>query len=433
VEHAETTRYRMLETIRQYARERLIGSGTMQVIRDRHLAYFLDLSLSAEPGLRGQEMISWLRRLDAERENLLSAIDWGSEADAERAVRMTLALVQYWRARAGGPESVELLTRAADLSRHLPAPAPGDQRDREILVSLTLSAAAFAQAMWGSAPAAIEFADDALARARATGDARALAEAYTAATVQAVFSGRMDEGRAAFREALKRQGEGGDPVMIISLQGMSAMEAAMGGDAANVEVNVAEIMETARRSGNPQALAFAALNAGRSLGYVGRLDEARPWFSEALGRYEEMGDRRMMLVARSDLAHVLRANGALEEAEERYRETLRGWHHLGHRGAIAHQLESLGSVAQSRAHPLRAARLLGAAEVLREQSGSVMLAFERAAYEPMAAEVRAALGEVGFAAAWADGRAMGLDAAVELALAELGPSERPGKPASADP
>jgi predicted ATPase/class 3 adenylate cyclase len=432
VEHAETTRYRMLETIRQYARERLIGSGTMQVIRDRHLACFLDLALSAEPGLRGQEMISWLRRLDAERENLLSAIDWGSEADAERAVRMTLALVQYWRARAGGPESVELLTRAADLARGLPR-ASGDTTDREVLVSLTLSAAAFAQAMWGSAPAAIEFADDALARARATGDARALAEAYTAATVHAVFSGRMEDGRAAFQEALKRQGEGGDPVMIISLQGMSAMEAAMGGDAANVEASVAEIMETARRSGNPQALAFAALNAGRSLGYVGRLDEARPWFSEALERYEEMGDRRMMLVARSDLAHVLRANGALEEAEDRYRETLRGWHHLGHRGAIAHQLESLGSVSQSRAEPLRAARLLGAAEVLREQSGSVMLDFERAAYEPMVAGVRAALGEVAFAAAWADGRAMGLDAAVELALAELGPSERPGKPASADP
>ncbi len=420
VEHAEATRYRMLETIRQYARERLIGSGEMGAIRDRHLAYFLHLALDAEPALGGQEMIPWLRRLDTERENLLSAIDWGSEADPERAVRITLALVQYWRARAGGPESVELLTRAADLARQLPPPASGDVRDREVLVSRILSHAAFAQTMWGSALAAGALTDDALARAQATGDARALAEAYTAVTVNAAFTGRMEEGRASYQEALKRQGEGGDPVMLISLQGMSAQEAAMQGDTAKAEAIVTDSIETARRSGSPQALAMATLNAGRALGYARRLDDARPWFAEATTRFEELGDRRMMLVTRSDLAHALRASGARDEAAMRYRETLREWHHLGHRGAIAHQIESLSALAKAGGNLHHAARLLSAAETLREQSGSAMLDHERAAYEPMVAELREGLGDEPFAAAWADGRALDLDGAVALALAGAG-------------
>jgi predicted ATPase/class 3 adenylate cyclase len=414
VEHAESTRYRMLETIRQYARERLIGTGEMQAIRDRHLAYFLDLASTAEAALDGPEMIDWLRRLDAERENMLSAIDWGSEADPERAIRMTLALVQFWRARAGGPESVELMTRAAELARHLPPPTPGDAGDREVLVSLTLSAAAIAQAMWGSALAASGLADE--ARARAAGDARALAVAYTAATVHAIYSGRIDEARETSREALKRQQEDSDPVMRVTLLGGSVMDAVMRGDEATTLAVVDEIIETARRSGNPMALAFAALNAGRGLGHTGHLDEARTWFSEALARFDEIGDRRMMLVARSDLAHVLRANGALDEAEERYRETLREWHHLGHRGAIAHQLESMAFLAQARAEPLLAARMLGAAEALREQADSVMLDFERASYEPMVASVRAALDDADFEAAWADGRSLNADDAVALAL-----------------
>jgi hypothetical protein len=136
----------------------------------------------------------------------------------------------------------------------------------------------------------------------------------------------------------------------------------------------------------------------------------------------------MMLVARSDLAHVLRANGALDEAEERYRETLREWHHLGHRGAIAHQLESMAFLAQARAEPLLAARMLGAAEALREQAGSVMLDFERASYEPMVASVRAALDDAAFEAAWAVGRSLNADDAVALALG------RPGEAAaSTDP
>ena len=99
-------------------------------------------------------------------------------------------------------------------------------------------------------------------------------------------------------------------------------------------------------------------------------------------------------------------------------KTLRGWQHLGQRGAIAHQLESLAFVALERRQSSRAARLLGAAEALREASGAVHMAMERSEYEQIVISLRAQLPAPELAAAWAAGRAMAMDEAVDYALGQ---------------
>jgi tetratricopeptide (TPR) repeat protein len=158
------------------------------------------------------------------------------------------------------------------------------------------------------------------------------------------------------------------------------------------------------------------LNRGRIAGWVGRLDEARPLFARAEELYREIGDRRFELVARSDHAHALRRGGALDEAEASFRETIRAWQHLGSRGAIANQLESFGFLAIARDDPQRAARLLAAAESLRERVGAAMLGPERVEYNRSLEQLRNAIDPAVLAAEWTAGRLMSMEEAITFAV-----------------
>ena len=134
--------------------------------------------------------------------------------------------------------------------------------------------------------------------------------------------------------------------------------------------------------------------------------------------FAELGDATQITGARSDLAHALRRAGDVDEAAALYAQTLRAWQHTGARGAVAHQLESLASLALTRRQPARAAQLLGAAESLRAASGATHMGLEREEYAQLVAELRAQLTAPEVEAAWAVGSALEMDEAVEYALGE---------------
>ncbi len=102
------------------------------------------------------------------------------------------------------------------------------------------------------------------------------------------------------------------------------------------------------------------------LGRQGQTDAAVAAFGVAIQRFSELGDERFVLACRSDLAHALRKGGRLEEALALYHETIDGWIHLGHKGAVANQLENIAYALTERGDPDRAVRLLGAADTIRE-------------------------------------------------------------------
>jgi hypothetical protein len=106
----------------------------------------------------------------------------------------------------------------------------------------------------------------------------------------------------------------------------------------------------------------------------------------------------------------------LDEAAATYRETIAEWQHLGNRGAVAHQLESMAFLAGAREDAERAVRLLGAADELRQLANAVMLSGEREEYDRAIEAFRTRLAPDAFAAAWWDGTAMSLEMAVALAL-----------------
>ena len=414
---SEETRYHMLETIRQYARDRLVDMGDAESLRAGHLGYYLDLALQAERPLMGPEMMFWLRRLDSETNELRAALDWGLLADPERAIRLTIALIPFWRARAFGSEAVDAVIRAVAVAERLP-PAPAEAaRDRTILIARLLAAAAMAESVWGSGGRAPGYAKRAVALAAETDDLETKADALSSQAMAAAFSGHVEDAIQLQDSVVELAERRGDAWMVTMVEASAALSALAVRDLATAERHQARATEAAARSGNPSAIAFATLNRGRILSWAGRLDEARPWFAEAEQAYQEIGDPRFVLVARSDFGHALRRGGELDEAEALTRETIRDWQHFGSRGAIANQLESFSFMALARGDSLRVARLLGAAESLREAASTVMLGPEQVEYDRHLEQLRRTLDPADLEREWAAGRSMSMDDAIDFAAA----------------
>ena len=132
------------------------------------------------------------------------------------------------------------------------------------------------------------------------------------------------------------------------------------------------------------------------------------------------GDRRRPVTysAHSELAHALRRSGDTEAADAEYRKTIRGWQRTGNRGAVANQLESLAFTAIASGDASRAARLLGAAEALREAAADAMTPDERVEYDAEVDRLRAHLDARALDETWTDGRNLTEADVVAFAVAD---------------
>ena len=419
VDHAGATRYRMLETIRQYAADRLAESGEARDLRDRHLSTYLQLTVAAEAGLAGPEMTTWLLRLDTEIDNLRAALDWAFEAHPEAGLEMCVALIRYWRSRSMGSEGLDRTGQAIDHVRALAVPdGEATAQARAVLLARGLAGAAFLK-LTGGRPDAAAVAEEAIGAARAAGDPAALIDAVTTlVNVRAlVTDGRdVDAWRTMLLEALTLGETLGDGTRVARLQAILALiEAPL--DPPSADAWLERAGEAAAKSGNPLEIASISHIRGRIASRTGRLVDAQRWFAKSQAQFHAIGDRRFELSARSELAHALRRSGAIDAAEAEYRETIHGWQHSGNRGAIANQLEAIAFLAVARGSGERAARLLGAAEALREVAGSPMTAQERREHDGELLRLRAQLEAAALDEHWAEGRAMSSEEAVALARA----------------
>jgi predicted ATPase len=416
-DHAGSTRYRMLETIRQYAADQLSTSGETVPLRDRHLRFFRGLALDAERGLDSEESPAWLRRLDAEIDNVRSALDWAFGTRPEAGLETCVSLIRYWQARTMGSEGHDRIIQAVDLVRALPEPDSAPARlVRLSRLARALSGAAVLASM-GGRPATLPLGEEALAAARASADPVAVADALNV-WMSLFANAPADSGvdwHPAADEAVNIATDLGDWGRLARIELSVAMVEARF-DPAAAERRLERATEAARRSGNPFEIAYLAQARGRVASMAGRLAEAQGWFRESQAQFHAIGDRRFELSAQSELGHALRRDGRIEEAEAEYRHSIQGWQRSGNRGAVAHQLESFALLALARGEGLRAARLFGAAEALREVADAQMTPLEREEYNAEVGRLRAALDKGALNAGWAAGRQMTADEAVALAL-----------------
>lgn len=411
-------RYFMLETIRQYAREKLFDAKEASAARDRHFAYFDALAENIWSIFQMKNLIAWRRRAEDETENLRAAIEWGQENFVEQALRLAanFCLLTGWI----GSRQDEGLTScriAIDRVKSLPPVTGTANTERQRLLARALFAQGMVGLSNGNMLIVLQDLREAIDIARLAGDKRVLGyslEMYFTATMFLSAPGGVeaaDEGYRIFREEV-------DDLWGLSMAYQNQGRiATMRGDQEQKEKYFAEFRELIREAPLSFQAGLFYLGAGMSEVFQGNDKAAKTYFEEGVHVFKHIQNWSFQLVLTSELGHIARRTGDISDAKRIYRETLRDWQNLGNRGAIANQLECFAFLAMAEEEPERAAKLLGAAELLREKAQSPMTDFEKAEYEHFIAQLRSMLPQHEIIVLWAEGRGMTMAQAIQQALA----------------
>lgn len=373
-EQRQTTRYRLLETVRQFAHDQLRETGEENVLRAQHLGCFLDLAERADPELHGPQQMAWLDRLEQEHGNFRTALKWSFQTgQVESALRLSIALAWFWWVRGYLREGDRWLTRGVD-----------ESEDRES-VSLPLRA-----------------------------------KVLRAARMMTLYIGDHWRTKSLAEEALALAREMGDQKSIASALGSLASVAHADGDVPRATALHEEALATLGEADLQDASPTILYNLALLLSEQGNYPRASSLLTTALAICEATGDKTRMGWMYRAQGVVALHQGYYEQAARLFRESLSLLWEVGEKLGIAEAFELLASVAAERQHApgnaQRAARLFGAAELLREEIGSPTEVPDAAEYDRRITRARDLVGEPVFAAAWAEGRTMTLEQAVEYAL-----------------
>ncbi|HEX2696271.1 MAG TPA: adenylate/guanylate cyclase domain-containing protein [Anaerolineales bacterium] len=416
-EEGSEPRYRMLETVRQYARDKLLEMGESEEARNAHLDFFFQFTEAAAPKVEWLLDLVWVTRLEAEHDNFRAALEWGLEKNIEAVLRMVWNLSNYWWLRGHEAEGRQWATMALAKADALPV-SDGETGSRltslrahayQALAMVTYSQGDNAHAMLASERAA--------ALADQLGDKRLLALALSFEIFARLFVADTKDTEEIAQKALDAARESGDQYALgISLAMVGRRLAVIDGNNQRGQKYFEEAMTILQQSGNRWGYTMTLLGSAMTEKYNGNYAEARRIFMACDPLFREMGDRHRMNMIKSELGHIDRYEGNYQKAKDAYKETIVEWKRIGHRAAIAHQLECFAGIAKVEEQGGRAARLFGAAEALREKIDIPMTAMEKIEYDREIADLKAGMEEKVFIAAWAEGRAMSVDQAVDLAL-----------------
>jgi predicted ATPase/DNA-binding winged helix-turn-helix (wHTH) protein len=358
-------RYRMLETVRQYAQDRLDEAGEADAARTRHARHFLALAEAAAPHLRGSQQVDWMARLHEEKENLVAAITWcvdeRSPADRDWALRLAAATARYW-----------------------------------IFNDIELGHRLLLAALQGEADGADEARWDIL---------------HGLATM-CMHRGRGEEGGEHARRALAiAQRLRSDHRQAMSLTAVAGCLDRSGQEAAALH-HYQQAQAFARASGNATVLSYILNNVAGIEFAQGQLESAEQGFRQSLHLSRAQGDIHGTLIVLGNLVRVLVAAGRHEDARVHAIEAealLRG---MGESVMRLELLEVVAGLASSRGEHAVAARFWGATRWRFSDAGYSRPAADQAQLDRLSARSRQALGDVAFDHAEAAGRALELGAAM---------------------
>jgi non-specific serine/threonine protein kinase len=364
-------RYRCLETVRQYGRERLVRSGDAERMWDRHLDFFFALVRRAEPQLLSPGQVAWLDRLQGEYANLRAAIEWCLETPrhAITGLEFAAALLWFWSKRGYVGEGRQWLDRALEAGS-------------------------------GASP-------------------ELRAKALNGVGHLTTFQLDCEAGRIALRESLDLAREAGDNAAVAWSLGLQALLAFLSGDVASIPALAAECQAAAIVS-EERWLQFPALECLAYKGILeGEYDRARELLEEALELGRRKGDTWIIGLALSDLAFVRVLAGHYAQAEALCAEGILLFHELEDCYGVACILVSLAGARAARGSTVPALRLWGAMQGLLHSIGSLLWpSYQELIGDRFVNPIRESLGEEAFHTALSEGRAMSLTQAVKYALAE---------------
>jgi len=433
------TRYRMLETIRQYTREKLLEAGGSEIIRQRHLVYFVKLTEQAEPELVRSNQVFWLNKLDDELDNLRMALEWALATDVEAGLQITVFSWQFWQSHDYIQEMGDWLWQF--LERH-------DTKD-----SLHVRAMAMYCACITDLTHSRSIAEQSLQLARGLSDKQA--EAFSLMVLGVVISlqGNLKEGIPLVEQSRNLYQALGDKLgqatamawlvlnnndleqtNIIVLEGLKLFREL--GHLAGIAVCLSQLahrriwgrdfsspvhlLEEAsaiyRQLGNQSGEADT-LNIHGSLAYwQSDYQQARVDYEEAIMLFEKVGSYGMASWSHANLAYTILRQGNIMQAIDMFSVAIQRFQKTNTIIGLVYAIEGSASLNVNQDQPERAARLFAWADAMRDQIGDQRPPVEQASVERDLEVIHSTLNDAEFEKLSTEGRAMTTEQAIVLAL-----------------
>ncbi len=443
------SRYRLLETMRLFALERLAEAEAEDAARQAHAKYFRRLAQDAGRHLYGPDEQAWQSRMELEEPNLQAALAWTAEHDPGLALRLAVALGPYWDSRWGDRRAVACFETLLDGTDD---GIPADLRAWGLAVAADLAAHS------GDARRGVPWGTEAVARFRQLGDDRGLAVGLVALGIACANGGGLDDADRALAEGVRIARGLGETVVVARALNFASYVAMRRGDhESTTELNCEALgrwTEIGSRRGQAATLSNLAVAAQHRV----RLDEADDLCHRALDIWQDLEDRVAVAYVRMTLGDTARLRGELAVAAALYdqartdmqvvgdrrgtasalknlatiaahrgdhelnRDLLRSAlllrHELGDAAGIAECLEAFAHASNDPNREERSVTLLAAAAGLRELTGTPAAAADATTAGELLAAGRVRLGRDSFDATYRRARRLSLDALVEYALAE---------------
>jgi predicted ATPase/DNA-binding CsgD family transcriptional regulator len=414
-EPGEEVRFRMLETLRAYALDRLERGGERHVTTEKHARFMLDLAEQAAPELLGARQTTWLAQLEREHDNLAAALRWTIDAaEIELSLRLASALWRFWWLHGHLSEGMAWMDAVVSASREIAPDGEGAAPAARLQPLLPARAAALNGAgvlahVRGEYERAASLIGESLALSRRLGLTTNMAAALHNQAALAREQGDWPRALAAYEESLALERQAGNAWGIaMSLTNLGAL-AGDQGDTARAVALLQESLTLLRDLGDARGIASALHNLAAVTRDAGDWQRAADLHAESLALWRELGDRWGVAASLHDLARATNRLGEAWRAAGLLGESLALFAELGVRQGTAACLEGLAGVAITADRPLDAVRLLGAAEALREAIGAPLPARDRQDLARVVAHARNASKGVAFRDAWRVGREFSAD------------------------
>jgi predicted ATPase len=398
-------RYRLLETLRQYATEKLEQSGESGAMRGRHRDWFLAQAERSPFDLMDPQHVAWLAD---ELDNLRAALRWSIQhQEIEVGLRLARATGAFWYQRGFYAEGRAWLAELLAL--------PGAEASPARAFALTW--AARLAMMQGDGIAARAMNAAGLALARQLGDTSGIAGALLEEGVISSRLGNFERAQSAFEEGVRISRAHAHAALEFYHVSNWAALALEQGDEARAEVLGGEALALATRLGHVRGKAGALYVLGRVAAGRGDHAAARALLEKSLALYSKHSDRLGTGIAQRALGHLLVEQGEVGQAKIKFDESLTLAWEGGDRFELARSLEGLAGV-WVEACPERAVRLAATATALREALDAVPYPWERELLHHWLDAARRKLGQELYSAAWNEGWAMPLAEAISLAFVD---------------
>jgi len=450
-EHGSEARYHLFETIRQYLREKLVESGEVEQIRDKHLEYCLKLAQKAEPELYGRGQIEWMQKLEDEHENMRAALEWSLQGNIIASQELAYTLWWSWYLNGHLGEGYEWLEKMLAVS----------SGDETLIRAKLLSGAGWLADRLMDYEVARKLSEESLALFRKLGNEMGTAFplsvlGHISAAVSYDYEQSTQYARASldiFKHARNQWGVShvlrelgfavdlqGDFVQAQKFYEQSLMICKEIGDQAGLAHSLFIMGESIACQGKPtqamklyeEALGFAKAvkskpttatiltGMGHVASYSGDYERGRQLLEEAMEIHRKMGDQAGVSRALRYLGWTARLQGDYPKARSIYIECLQSSYRVQNKDSIIADLMHVGNLRLVQGSPEEFVRMLGVFERAEPEGLKTFMPFFQMETEEFKEITRATLGDEAYTAAYESGTQMSLEEAVEHALKELG-------------